>query len=45
MNRKLTQGVSLAILVRDREHTHHLVPLLPQVAVDLLTKQALANNR
>lgn len=41
---ELTQGISLAILVRDGEHTHHLVPLLPQVAVHLLAEQALAND-
>ncbi len=40
---ELTQGVGLAILVGDCEHPHHLVTLLPQVAVHLLAKQALAN--
>lgn len=41
---ELTQGIRLAILVRDCEHTHHLVPLLPQAAVHLLAEQALTND-
>lgn len=40
---ELTQGVGLAILVRNGEHAHHSVSLLPQTAVYLLAKQALAN--
>lgn len=41
--RELTQGVGLAVLVRDSEDTHYSVALLPQAAVHLLAKQALAN--
>lgn len=40
----LTQGVSLAILIRHCEHTHHLVAILAKAAVHLLAKQALAND-
>lgn len=39
----LTQGVDLAILVRNGENTNHSVSLLPQTAVYLLAKHALAN--
>lgn len=37
----LTQGICFPILVWDGEHTHHLMTLLPQLAVNLLAKQAL----
>lgn len=40
----LTQWVSLAVLVGHCEHAHHLVAILPQAAVHLLAKQALAND-
>lgn len=39
----LTQGICFPILVWDGEHTHHLMALLPQLAVNLLAKQALAD--
>lgn len=39
----LTEGVGLAIFVRDSKHTHHSVTLLPQAAVDLLAKLALTD--
>lgn len=41
--RELTQGIGLAILVRDGEDAHDFVTLLPQAAVHLLAEQALAN--
>lgn len=40
----LTQGVGLAVLVRDREDTHDFVALPPQAAVHLLAEHALAND-
>lgn len=42
--RELTQGIGLAILVRDGEDAHNFVTLLPQAAVHLLAEQALAND-
>lgn len=41
---ELTQGVGLAILVRDSEDPHYFVALLPQAAVHLLAEQALADD-
>lgn len=41
---ELTQGIGLAILVRDGEDAHNFVTLLPQAAVHLLAEQALAND-
>lgn len=41
----LTQRVSLPIFIRDSEHAHYLVTLLPQAGVYFLSKQALPNQR
>lgn len=44
MNSDLTQRVSLAILVRDSEHSNQGVAIVLQCLVDLLAKQALTNH-
>lgn len=40
----LTQGVRLAVLIRNCEYAHHFMALLAEVCVHFLSKQALANQ-
>jgi hypothetical protein len=40
----LTQWISFSILIRNREHPYYSVALLPEMAIDFLSKEALADK-